>query len=100
MTGLLRPGDSSRNRSALLGTLAVTCALALVGSLFVGSVALGPAQVFAALGGHGSPLAHTLVLDLRLPRSLAAFATGALLGLAGALMQVLLRNPLADPYVL
>lgn len=100
MTGLLRPGDPSRNRSALLCTLAAACALALLGSLFVGSVELGPAQVFAALGGHGTPLARTLVLDLRLPRSLAAFTTGALLGLAGALMQVLLRNPLADPYVL
>jgi iron complex transport system permease protein len=41
-----------------------------------------------------------LVLDLRLPRTLAAFATGGLLAVAGALMQVLLRNPLADPYVL
>src|SRR5699024_3705557 len=38
--------------------------------------------------------------SLRLPRASAAFATGALLSLAGALMQVLLRNPLADPYVL
>ena len=41
-----------------------------------------------------------IVLQLRLPRVLAAFATGALLSLAGSLMQVLLRNPLADPYVL
>ncbi len=41
-----------------------------------------------------------IVRDLRLPRALAAFATGALLALAGAFMQVLLRNPLADPYVL
>ncbi|MFC6327674.1 FecCD family ABC transporter permease, partial [Alloalcanivorax gelatiniphagus] len=46
------------------------------------------------------PLHRELVLSLRLPRALAAFATGGLLGLAGALMQVLLRNPLADPYVL
>ena len=41
-----------------------------------------------------------MVLELRLPRALAAFGTGALLALAGALMQILLRNPLADPYVL
>jgi iron complex transport system permease protein len=45
-------------------------------------------------------LHRTLVLELRLPRTLAAFATGGLLAVAGALMQVLLRNPLADPYVL
>ena len=42
----------------------------------------------------------SLLLSLRVPRALTAFAVGALLALAGALMQVLLRNPLADPYVL
>jgi iron complex transport system permease protein len=41
-----------------------------------------------------------VVLDLRLPRALAAFAVGGLLAMSGALLQVLLRNPLADPYVL
>ena len=41
-----------------------------------------------------------MVLKLRLPRALSGFACGGLLALAGALMQVLLRNPLADPYVL
>ncbi len=50
--------------------------------------------------GDGSTLHRTLVFELRLPRTLAAFATGGLLAVAGALMQVLLRNPLADPYVL
>ncbi|BBM05989.1 hypothetical protein HAALTHF_42420n [Vreelandella aquamarina] len=41
-----------------------------------------------------------MVIELRLPRALSAFAVGGLLAVAGALMQVLLRNPLADPYVL
>ena len=45
-------------------------------------------------------LSATLVGALLLPRALAAFGVGALLALAGALMQALLRNPLADPYVL
>lgn len=86
--------------AAAIGALAVLAAAALAGSLFVGSVALAPGAVFATLAGHGSSLDRALVLSLRLPRSLAAFATGGLLGIAGALMQVLLRNPLADPYVL
>jgi iron complex transport system permease protein len=91
----------SLKRATLLLVVLATLALAAVaGSLFVGSVALSPRAVLAALGGHGSPLARALVISLRLPRTLAAFATGGLLGLAGALMQVLLRNPLADPYVL
>jgi iron complex transport system permease protein len=41
-----------------------------------------------------------VILELRLPRTISAFACGGLLALAGALMQVLLRNPLADPYVM
>ncbi len=45
-------------------------------------------------------LDHQILLELRLPRMSTAFITGALLGIAGALMQVLLRNPLADPYIL
>ncbi len=69
-------------------------------ALGTGSVALDPMEILAVLTGGGEPLHRTLVLELRLPRVLTAFATGGLLALAGALMQVLLRNPLADPYVL
>ena len=45
-------------------------------------------------------LEHSIVMELRLPRVLAAFAAGGLLALAGTLIQVLTRNPLADPYIL
>ncbi|WP_175497199.1 iron chelate uptake ABC transporter family permease subunit [Marinobacter pelagius] len=69
-------------------------------SVSVGSADLGVADTLSVLVGGGSELHRTLILDLRLPRTLSAFATGGLLALAGALMQVLLRNPLADPYVL
>lgn len=69
-------------------------------SLFIGSASLSPSQVFNTLLGNGTALEQTLVFDLRLPRTLVAFVTGALLSIAGVLMQVLLRNPLADPYVL
>ncbi|MEX0603405.1 MAG: iron ABC transporter permease [Marinobacter sp.] len=69
-------------------------------SVGIGSVSLSPLQVAEVLLGEGSGLHQTLVLELRLPRTLSAFATGGLLAVAGALMQVLLRNPLADPYVL
>lgn len=43
---------------------------------------------------------NTILLKLRLPRTLTAFVSGGLLALAGSLMQLLLQNPLADPYVL
>ncbi len=91
----------TRRRALLVTALLLLLALASgVLALLVGSYAVAPAEVWAALtggpGGHGGEV----VLSLRLPRALAAFGCGALLGLAGALMQVLLRNPLADPYVL
>lgn len=72
----------------------------LVFALVTGSVRLGTSALVEVLQGQADSTARTLVLDLRLPRALSAFATGGLLALAGALMQVLLRNPLADPYIL
>jgi iron complex transport system permease protein len=64
-----------------------------------GSVALGWAQWQDAISGAPG-LAYDVLWHLRLPRALSAFAVGGLLAVAGTLMQVLLRNPLADPYVL
>lgn len=81
----------------LLGLLSIA-AIAL--SIATGSLRIDAAQLLEVILGGGDPLHRTLIIELRLPRSLAAFATGGLLAVAGALMQVLLRNPLADPYVL
>ncbi len=83
-----------------LAVLVLLGLAALLLSVTLGSAALSLADVWAVARGEGSPLARTLILDLRIPRSLSAFAVGGLLAVAGALMQVLLRNPLADPYVL
>ncbi|MBD2858680.1 iron ABC transporter permease [Spongiibacter sp. KMU-158] len=66
----------------------------------VGSVEIALLDLWQVLCGNGNSLHQTLVFELRLPRALAAFATGGLLAVAGSLMQVLLRNPLADPYIL
>lgn len=84
----------------LLGSLAVFTLIAFCVALTVGSVPLPLGQVVHALGGCGDALTRALVLELRLPRAVTAFSVGGLLALAGALMQVLLRNPLADPYIL
>jgi len=88
-------------RRPTLPLLALTLlALAsMAASLGSGSVALDWNDWRSALAGDPG-MAHDLVWQLRLPRTIAAFAVGALLAAAGALMQVLLRNPLADPYVL
>src|SRR5260221_12669486 len=66
----------------------------------VGSTSLRLDTVWTALLAGQDRVAREVILDLRLPRALNAFSTGGLLALAGVLMQVLLRNPLADPYVL
>ncbi len=90
----------TRRRAALvLALLAALGVASFAAALAVGSIAISPAQVLAALLGENVEQV-SIVRDLRLPRALAAFACGGLLALAGALMQVLLRNPLADPYVL
>ncbi|MBY8966425.1 iron ABC transporter permease [Algiphilus sp. NNCM1] len=74
--------------------------LALGVAVIFGSVPLSLADTITVITGGGEPLHRTMLLELRLPRALSAFAVGGLLSVAGALMQVLLRNPLADPYVL
>jgi len=89
-------------RRTLLIWLALTGAAlaAFAFALATGSTRLAPHELLQALVFPGDSLAGEIVMRLRLPRALAAFAVGGLLALAGALMQVLLRNPLADPYVL
>ncbi|HLW73572.1 MAG TPA: iron ABC transporter permease [Gammaproteobacteria bacterium] len=83
-----------------LPALLMLTAAVLFLSLAVGSTAVPLHGLWDALTGGGDALTRTVVLELRLPRTLNAFAVGGLLALAGTLMQVLLRNPLADPYIL
>lgn len=98
----VNPMPTPRRRTLLLPLMLLTLAslLSVVFAIAQGSISLSPYAVWQALLGQGSGLNQTLVLELRLPRVMAGFATGGLLAVAGALMQILLRNPLADPYVL
>jgi iron complex transport system permease protein len=68
-------------------------------ALATGTQGIEPLAAWRALAG-GEGMERDVILTLRLPRALAAFGCGALLALAGALLQALLRNPLADPFVL
>src|SRR3990167_920789 len=96
-------GSGRRRAFSVLTALAAFAVASVLFACVVGSVALSPGEVAVALRdfvlGTPSTLAATL-LELRLTRALAAFVTGATLSLAGVMMQALLRNPLADPYVL
>jgi iron complex transport system permease protein len=84
----------------LLPLLSLFALLSLCLAVSVGSSSLRLDTVLTALAGGRDSVTREVVLDLRLPRAVNAFSTGGLLALAGVLMQVLLRNPLADPYVL
>ncbi|HEY8606251.1 MAG TPA: iron ABC transporter permease [Noviherbaspirillum sp.] len=95
--------SEQRRGLTILGTLAVLSAGVVLLACSLGSVPLSPGELAAALGellrDERATLAATL-LELRLGRALSAFVTGAALALGGVMMQALLRNPLADPYVL
>lgn len=86
-------------RSGWLFGLLLLCAAAWLTGLLVGSVAISPVALWASLTGSADVYTDSIVA-LRLPRVAAAFACGALLALAGVLLQALLRNPLADPYLI
>lgn len=85
--------------AALLPLLLLAACLLFALALATGTQGFVPAAAWQALTGAGG-MEREVVLALRLPRALAAFGCGALLALAGALLQALLRNPLADPFVL
>jgi iron complex transport system permease protein len=82
---------------AAAAALALACWIA---ALSVGSVPIPLETLLRVLTGEETGLARKVLLDLRLPRAAAAFFSGGLLAVSGALIQVLLRNPLGDPYVL
>ena len=80
--------------------LVVLAAAACLAALSFGSASPGLADVWQTVAGDAPASVTRIVLDLRLPRALTAFGVGGLLAVAGVLMQVLLRNPLAEPYIL
>ena len=74
--------------------------LALILSLAIGSVFLSPAQLWAALTGHGTETSRTILWAIRLPRTVLIALTGMALSGSGATYQGLFRNPLADPFLI
>ncbi|MEV6040984.1 iron ABC transporter permease [Nonomuraea sp. NPDC052116] len=120
MTDILTPAPATRAAPSrrphlvsgpatglLLAALVVALVAALVAGISVGSVNLPPGQVWGVVWAHltgrgaqADPLLSQVVWDLRTPRALLAALAGAGLSVAGVALQSLVRNPLADPYVL
>ncbi|MCY4635381.1 MAG: iron ABC transporter permease [Acidobacteria bacterium] len=89
---------SARSRDGILiGLLAAVGLAAAAAACLLGTTPLGVGRVLGALLGAGTPGDLIVVWEIRLPRALAAFGTGAALGASGAALQGLLRNPLAEP---
>jgi iron complex transport system permease protein len=83
-----------------MGVLSAVAVVVFAGSLMTGSSGIGLTRMLHALAGAPDEQLRSVLLQVRLPRLLAGFGVGALLALAGVLLQALFRNPLADPYVL
>ena len=83
---------------SILAFLVAALIVSAAAGILVGAVAIGPGDVLAALFGSNDTNG-TIIRELRLPRVLGAALVGGSLATAGALLQGLLRNPLADPFV-
>ena len=91
---------TGRRMGAVLLGLGALLALAVALGLAIGPSGLSIAEVRSALAGSGEAASADIVLRVRLPRVALAALVGASLAVAGTLFQALLRNPLADPYIL
>jgi len=89
----------TRPRLLFVG-LVLLSAFVLVIALLSGSAQISANEAWLSLSGDATENIYSLVFELRMPRALTAYAVGGLLAVAGVLMQVLLRNPLAEPYIL
>ena len=98
--GAGRPGGAVARSTLVALGLGLAVALAAAAGVVWGSADLGPARVWAALTGAGTPTDRTIVWALRVPRVALALAVGGGLAVVGVAMQALVRNPLAEPYIL
>jgi iron complex transport system permease protein len=85
---------------ALVPALAIITVGVAILSLGLGPVSIPVGRIMAVLAGGGDAIDRAILIDLRLPRMLIGLLVGAMLGLAGAVLQGYLRNPLAEPSVL
>ena len=98
-TAVLLAGRSNRVRTAWLGAVLAFLSLLCALSVAIGTRDVSFADIVGGLSGRVETVAEAAVA-VRLPRTLLALLSGAALGLAGAIMQGVTRNPLADPGIL
>ncbi len=89
-----------RSLAGMTALASVLLLLAVLASLLLGAGDVGPARALAVLLGAGDEEARFVVGSLRLPRTLIGIGVGLALGVSGALLQAVSRNPLAEPGLL
>ncbi|MCD0449184.1 iron chelate uptake ABC transporter family permease subunit [Actinocorallia sp. API 0066] len=87
-------------QAGVTGVLALLIVVLAVCGLAFGKASVSPAEVLAAVLGRGDAMTEFVILELRMPRMVTALLAGACLGLSGAVLQSLLRNPLASPDII
>ena len=92
-------------RSVIYGGLILLFVASIVGGLYLGYADLSLGDILGALsrglaGKGGDDVAYAIVMDIRLPRVLLAILTGVALAVSGLIMQAVVGNPIADPYIL
>lgn len=111
MSTELAPGHAvrrTRRPRTAIAVLGVACVVAIVLSVAVGSIPISPDRVVSVIADHllpwtvGTPATEVqarIIWEFRLPRALLGLVVGAALAVAGAVLQAVVRNPLADPFV-
>lgn len=89
----------SRNTRFILLLTGLLCVIGII-ALMTGSHPISLANLWSLLKGESKEMERQILLNLRLPRILSTVLTGIILSISGAVMQILLRNPLASPYTL
>jgi len=94
---MLRRKMKARYKILILVLVGIVLVLA---SLSTGGTFISPGSLVDALAGGGDPVYYTILVKLRLPRVLLALVIGASLAVSGTVFQAVLKNPLADPYII
>ncbi|BEU87931.1 iron ABC transporter permease [Selenomonas sp. TAMA-11512] len=89
-----------QNRIALLGLFAVLAVASALFSVIKGSVDIEFAEITEALSGNSVGVHEQIIMNIRLPRTLLAGLVGMNLALSGAILQAIMKNPLADPHII
>ena len=91
---------STGRRISLLAVFAVLACFGMVLSIMKGSVEIPPDEIWRGLLGEGAGAHEQILRNIRLPRSIVAALVGINLSLSGAILQAVMKNPLADPHII